>query len=189
MRRYVKKNNAIRKMISECFPEFKGRTITVCDEIPQSPNTVDYEYCFYNVRQERKTNVQTTKDKRHLALLEYGFFGNAGKVLTIYKQDIDFVDLPTVEEELTRRELLVLSTYRNWGNPLRFNGNAPRELMTEANWQEAVQSLIAKGFIDKRKRVISPKGHNYYWMIIEDTGKGYDDHEKFFRNEITAQAC
>lgn len=176
---YVEKmDDLLRKIVSGCFPNYRGTKIKISDEVPKRLDSYweggsKYSFCFYQLDTGKTFDVHSNHPMfepgqprildelpMNIALVKHTIFQGHDLGITIYlnpKNITPYLEGPT--EELPFNEQIVLVATASYKSAFRFEEVNRYFSMSRGEYEEAKQALIRKGMLDKRG-AITPAGRN-----------------------------
>jgi len=171
-----------KKIISICYPEYKGKKVYLSTNIPKQLNSYwdggskEY-YVFYELSTGKTFPVNSNhpmferNNERDLEKLPDGIiivnkrsFQGKEIGITLYANEKDFAPMLPQPEPLTEVEEIVLASTCKKNSyagetDLRFKSANRQFKMHRFEWDKAQENLIKRGLLRKNKS-LSPKGRN-----------------------------
>ena len=177
-------DGTIKGIIAACFPDYKGKKVTISTDVPKRIFSYWDEgsrtyYAFFSLENGKTFNVESnhpmfeagkpnTLDKlpERVLLVAHSYYCGKDSGITIYANAVDLAPmLPAPEGNLTDHERIVLTftkaykaSYGGVSN-LRFHEAKRTHKITLTDWEAAKASCTAKGYLDKRG-AITASGRN-----------------------------
>ena len=186
MNHYVSNpDDTIRKIISQTFPGYRGRSIKLSTDIPSRLDSYwdggsRDSYCFYSLDENKSLSVHSNHPyfesgqpsvlKRlpdRIVLVKHCIFCGKDLGITIYANESDLTPMlpKAADSELSRDEQIVLIATRSLKNSyggrsdIRFEESRYHTRIDRERWFIASDSLKAKGYL-KSNGAITPEGRN-----------------------------
>ena len=177
-----KKDDMLNEIISACYPEYRGRKISISTSILSQLNSywsggsITY-YKFYHLDTKQILPVESNhpyfernnprdlpKLPERLIIVSHVIFCGKDMSITIYANAEDMTPLIEDKPDISEDEKMVLfftraykSSYAGISNYRLYE--AKRYGMTEDRWNSAREKLISKKLLNKRG-AITPNGRN-----------------------------